>query len=434
MIKKLRFKLILITILSVLGVLTLIMVSLNLTNYITTTNDIDMVIDKLIENGGSFDDLKPEKEEGFPTPPSGENPPAKPEEGDTTNSNSNFVNFAEGDGGPGAMGRETIFETRYFTVKFTFTNDATTTVDVKNVSIEESEALALAQSVLNKERGYTDDYRYRVVTDESSKTVYFVDAETRLGQVRNYILISSLTALASLVLVFVIIFFLSKRIIKPISDAYDRQKRFITNAAHELKTPLTIISANNEMMEITAGENELTAGINKQVVRMNNMVKNLSALSKIDDTSNVNKKSFNIVETVDDMLETFSEAFAERNIEITKNYDKDLPYKGDEGLIRQLFSIILDNAIKYAKSNLTVKADVIGNKINISFINDAAKINVGNLDKCFERFYRFDETRASGIDGSGIGLSIAKEIVVLHNGDIHAIGHENNLFEIKITL
>lgn len=403
MIKKLRIKLILLTMLSVTLVLAIIMTSINLSNYFTTTNEIDFVIDRLIENGGNFDKFKPHDMDG------------------------DFMPFPDQNG----MGRETAFETRFFTV---IIENGENQVDLRNISIEESTALELAYSVINSERGYKNNYRYRVQNENNQIKIYFVDAETRLNQVKTFLLLSILISIGSILIVFVIIFLLSKRIVKPISDAYERQKRFITNAAHELKTPLTIISANNEMIELSQGENDLTVGINKQIIRMNNMVKNLSTLSKIDEKSNLNKGSFNIARAIDDMLESFKESFLKREIKINKDLEENLPYLGDEGLIRQLFSIILDNVIKYSKSYLDIKASSVNNKIIISFTNDGIKIDEGNLDKCFERFYRFDETRASEIEGSGIGLSIAKEIVELHKGEIHAIGYPNNVFEIKIIL
>ena len=409
MIKKLRIKLILLTMISVIAVLAIIMTTINVSNYVKTTNDIDSIMNKLIEHGGSFDDFMPDD--------------ARIRTNDDANNPFR----------PGDMGRETPFETRFFVVTFSLTDD-TTTVNVKNISIEEDEALSLAKSVLSKERGYKNYYRFRVLVENDKISVFFVDSETRLTQITTFLNLSLLISLISIIVVFIFIFLLSKKIIKPISDAYERQKRFITNAAHELKTPLTVISANNEMIELTNGESDLTLSINKQIVRMNNMVKNLSALSKIDEESNLKKANFNLVETLDDMIESYSDSFNEKKKEIKRDYNEEIIYSGDEGLIRQLFSIILDNALKYSKTFLNVKAYKSGKKTIISFINDASKIEIGNLDKCFERFYRFDESRASMIEGSGIGLSIAKEIIELHKGDIHAIGHENNQFEIKIIL
>ncbi len=409
MIKKLRIKLILLTMISVIAVLAIIMTTINVSNYVKTTNDIDSIMNKLIEHGGSFDDFMPDD--------------ARIRTNDDANNPFR----------PGDMGRETPFETRFFVVTFSLTDD-TTTVNVKNISIEEDEALSLAKSVLSKERGYKNYYRFRVLVENDKISVFFVDSETRLTQITTFLNLSLLISFISIVVVFIFIFLLSKKIIKPISDAYERQKRFITNAAHELKTPLTVISANNEMIELTNGESDLTLSINKQIVRMNNMVKNLSALSKIDEETNLKKADFNLIETLDDMIESYSDSFNEKKKEIKKDYNEEIVYSGDEGLIRQLFSIILDNALKYSKTFLNVKAYKSGKKTIISFINDASKIEIGNLDKCFERFYRFDESRASMIEGSGIGLSIAKEIIELHKGDIHAIGHENNQFEIKIIL
>lgn len=407
MIKKLRIKLILLTMISVILVLGVMMSGIIISNYASTTRDVDMILDRLIENGGNFD---PDK---APFP-----------EGETEDEIHNRF--------PRSMGRETFYETRFFYVEFR-QND-TTVVNVANVSIDEEEALNLANKVNNKERGYLDNYRYRVVNTFDKKIIYFIDAETRLEQLSTFRNLSLLISFLVILLIFTVIFLLSKKIVKPISDAYERQKRFITNAAHELKTPLTIISANNEMIEISGGESELTDGINRQIIRMNNMVKNLSTLSKIDEEFNVKRLSFDLVETLDDVIEQFKESFEASKKTINKYYENEYKYSGDEGLFRQLFNILLDNALKYSKSKLDVKITTSGKKIIISFINDASKIDIGNLDKCFERFYRFDETRASSIDGSGIGLSIAKEIVTLHNGDIHAIGHENNIFEIKIIL
>ena len=228
MIKKLRIKLILITMISVIAVLAIIMTTINVSNYVKTTNDIDSIMDKLIEHGGSFDDFIPN---------------------DSMNNNRIRINNdSTSPFRPGEMGRETPFETRFFVVTYSFVDD-TTTVNVKNISIEEDEALSLSNSVLNKERGYKNYYRFRVVKDVDKISVYFVDSETRLTQITTFLNLSLLISFISIVIVFIFIFLLSKKIIKPISDAYERQKRFITNAAHELKTPLTVISANNGSWE-----------------------------------------------------------------------------------------------------------------------------------------------------------------------------------------
>ncbi len=425
MIKKLRIKLILLTMMSVIFVLSILMISINVSNYVSTKNDIDRIIDRLIENGGNFDNEK------FDDP---------------------FYRFNENDISkdiPKGMGRETAFETRFFIVNLYLIDDEVLDIanyNLANISIDEDEAYNLAIKIINKERGYEDDYRYRVITSNeikfidyefkevTSKSIYFVDAETRIEQLNTFRNLSILISISVIVFIFIVIFLLSKRIVKPISDAYERQKRFITNAAHELKTPLTIISANNEMLEISNGENELTEGINKQIIRMNNMVKNLSTLSKIDETSNVKRNEFNISFILDDMLESFNDSYEKNNKKIEKEIEQNLTYNGDEGLFRQLFSILLDNALKYSKSYLNVKSYQLGNKIIIIFKNDGYKIEEGNLNKYFERFYRSDETRASSLEGSGIGLSIAKEIVDLHKGEIIASGLGNDLFEIKIIL
>ncbi len=263
--------------------------------------------------------------------------------------------------------------------------------------------------------------------------VIFLDCTSRLSQANVALVNSLIISAVALVGIFVVVFFISKRAVKPIITAYEKQKRFISNSAHELKTPLTIISANNEMIEMTSGENELTDGINKQIKRMSTMVRNLTLLTKIDDIKEILNKEFLATEALNDVLTTYKPIIEENKLNLDLNIDEEAYLTGDEELFKQLLSVLLDNASKYAKTFIRIELLKNG-EATLRIINDANKVEEGNLDKCFERFYRFDSTRAEGIEGSGIGLSIAKEIVDLHKGKIMASGLPNNVFEIKVIL
>lgn len=256
-----------------------------------------------------------------------------------------------------------------------------------------------------------------------------------LKQQNSFLLYSLIISLCGVLCVFILVFFLSKRVVLPIALSYERQKRFITNAGHELKTPLSIISANNELIELEAGESESTAAISKQISRMTAMVKNLTLLARLDEEEKISSlKSFCISETLENVIDSISAVFKAKGIDVTLDIQENVLYKGEEGLITQLFQVLLDNAIKYCISRVGIRLYEASNHIHIEIKNDAKEIPLGSLDYCFERFYRSSSSRAESIEGSGIGLSIAKEIVNLHKAEIHAVGLENSVFQIKLFL
>ncbi len=396
-----RKRFIIFTMLSALIVITVMMLVINFINYNNVDSFADTVTQTLADNGGSFNE--PEFMPGM----------------------RDRAPFEQ------QMNKETPFETRYFTVKY---SDATVTTNITRIaSIDSATAIKMANAVKDKTTGYSGVYRYRVSNSDNEKLVIFLDCTSRLSQANVALVNSLIISAVALVGIFVVVFFISKRAVKPIITAYEKQKRFISNSAHELKTPLTIISANNEMIEMTSGENELTDGINKQIKRMSTMVRNLTLLTKIDDIKEILNKEFLATEALNDVLTTYKPIIEENKLSLDLNIDEDVYLIGDEELFKQLLSVLLDNASKYAKTFIRIEL-LKNSEATLRIINDANKVEEGNLDKCFERFYRFDSTRAEGIEGSGIGLSIAKEIVDLHKGKIMASGLPNNVFEIKVVL
>lgn len=421
MIKKLRIKFIVISMISILIVLFVIICGINISNYVSVSNNADNILKTLYENGGRF-----KKRDRFTD--SGEE--YEPSETEVPTEEDRYENM---DKNP-----EMPYETRFFTVLIKTDEDNNKTYDVimdfiKAVETKE-EAINYANKVLARDnnKGYVGVYRYLHETNDDGTIVIFVDCRRGLDNASNFLKSSLIISIVGYICVFALIVLASKYVFKPVDEAYQKQKRFISNASHELKTPLTIISANNEIIEMIHGEDESTDAINRQVKRLNQMVTSLSLLTKLSEIKKLDKTSiFNLSDAINDVIaDTNILNYDDKKIEL--KIDSNISFNGEEGLIRQLVSIILDNAIKY--SNTYVNINLYNNGKNIIFetINDCYQIDDGSHNEVFERFYRSDNIR-SKTEGSGIGLSIAKEIVDLHKGKILANSINNN-FKIEVIL
>ena len=418
MIKRLRIKFVIISMISILIVLSIIMAGINISNYQTVANDTDRILDNLYANGGVFNKNIAPPEEFQPREETDEN-------------NKRFDDF-------GKRNPEMMYETRYFTVIINKGDEETYTVYMDNIKAVESEeeAITYAKNALNhsSKRGYIGNYRYLYNNDtENNKTtVIFVDCTRSLDNARNFLMASLLISLIGYVCVFILILLASKYVFKPVDEAYQKQKRFISNASHELKTPLTIISTNNEILEMINGKDESTDAITRQVIRLNQMVTSLSLLTKLSETKKIDRtKSFNLSDAINDVINDsyiLNDDSKKLEIDIKEN----LIYNGEEGLIRQLISIVIDNAIKYSEKNISIHAYMDNKNIIFECMNDCYEIEDGIHNEVFERFYRNDNIRGKK-EGSGIGLSIAKEITDLHHASIIASSVNNN-FKIKIVL
>ncbi|MBO5374082.1 MAG: HAMP domain-containing histidine kinase [Clostridia bacterium] len=451
MIKKLRILFVSITMLIVLVVLSSLITVINVTNFSRITDNADDILKILSDNDGVFaPDFKPiTKEEvtdsSSDTEQGSENENEATEDNSSTEDESNTEADSSlgGDGAgkeedkkpaptPSHITIETPFETRYFSVKLV---DEQTIVDISHtLSVTRDEAISFAKKAFQAgdKHGYHNSYRYLVVKEKS--LVIFIDWSRQLQTANDFLLASILWAIGGAIFVFLLVAILSKRVVAPIAEAYERQRRFIADAGHELKTPLTIISANNELLELTEGENEYTSSISKQVTKMTTMVKNLSALASIDASARRAKESdFSLSAVCTELSKLFLPVMTKGGRRFDTSIEPDVDFYGDEALIRQMLSSLLENAGKYALSYTSLSASSVGKRIQIIVSNDSTSINEDSINHCFERFYRSDEARASGVEGSGIGLCVAKEIVDMHHGEISALA-EGDIFTIKIIL
>lgn len=428
MIKTLRRKFIAIAMGSMAAVLLLLVGGMNLMNYRSILSDTDMRLDILAENNGRFpvpaDEVKP-SDTKFPDMTSDAaaaseglyTPPAKPD-------NPFFHNRRE-------LSLEAPYDTRFFTVVI---KDDGTVISVdtgKIAAVSTSEAGEYAKSLIagNKALGFQNNYRYRAIrisgTNGENNTMYiFLDCERELNSFKNFLFSSIGVSVLGMLLVFILVVFFSKLLVKPVAESYDKQKRFITDASHELKTPLTIIDANTEVLEMETGENEWTQSIHNQVKRLSSLTQKLVFLSRMDEgnTNTMTMLDFPLSDAIEETALPFVTVASTNNKTLTLKVTPNLTMYGDEALIRQLVSLLLDNAIKYSTEKseiiLTLKGSGKGKILTVR--NAVDNISVGKQDNLFDRFYRTDSSRNSSTGGFGIGLSVAKAIVLSHKGNISA--------------
>lgn len=247
-------------------------------------------------------------------------------------------------------------------------------------------------------------------------------------------LLSSFLTIGSISLIglLFISIYLTNRTIKPIKDSFEKQKQFIADASHELKTPLAIIRTNTSVIlsnkdDTVNNQIKWINYINNQTERMAKLIDEMLSLAKLDTGKELIKFStFDLSKLLNNILLTFEAVIFENKIELETNILNDVFLKGDKESIKKVCIILLDNAIKYTNKDgkIYVDLNLDKNKIRLKVRNTGEGIKKEDLNKIFERFYRVDTSRARETGGYGLGLSIAKSIVESHNGRIYA---ESNL-------
>ena len=321
---------------------------------------------------------------------------------------------------------ETPYSTRYFVVKLH--GNVVTSISTKNIaSVSDQTAFEYAAKVYGEEPGFgfLDIYRYYYVKDTSTDNaiMVFLDFERELEDTFALASISFLVGVIFVILLSFPVYLLTRSALAPVKRSIEKQKQFITDAGHELKTPLAIISADADVLELCEGENEWVSSIKSQTARMNTLVRNLVSLSKLDEMANKTEHvEFNISEAVLDTALNFAPMAKSKNLILTLDVPPDLRFKGNEGEIRQLVSLLCDNALKYTNDGGEIKLSLYksGKTICLDAYNTCDGIEKEKLPHLFDRFYRADPARARETGGYGIGLSIAKAIVERHKGKISA--------------
>ena len=411
MINKLRKRFVIIGTLSVFVFLFIVVTTINIINYNTMINDIDRTIDVVANPKANFF-----KEFEKPIEPKKE-----------------FGDFL-----PNGMSPEVPFETRFFSVLIDDSNQIQD-ADISRIITVTSEEIINYVTKATKSssnRGFIDEFRYKKISEDDLTRIVFVDCGRKIDSFYNFMLISSLTAFVGCVLICGLFILVSKKVVSPIVENQNKQKTFITNAGHEIKTPLTIISANTDLLEMEIGNNESINDIRKQTVRLKDLTNKLVYLAKLNENSDeIIKTDLPLSEVLNNVIENFSSIIQQKCINLSLNIEKLVSIVGEQKSIEELFNILLDNAIKYTEEsgNISISLSSNSKKVYFSISNTTKEqIDEESLRNIFERFYRVDKSRNSRIKGFGIGLSVARTITEQHNGEISAKINENKQFEIDI--
>lgn len=322
---------------------------------------------------------------------------------------------------------ETAYSTRFFTV-WLGDDNRIVRVNMDSIfSISKSKAEDYAKTALEKEKekGWVSKYRFKVFRSNGIRGIVFVNGEMPRLMASQFLLAAFLVLLCSGIVVLILIIIVSKRAVRPASESYEKQKQFITDANHELKTPLTLILSDLEIIESEIGKNEWIDDMRSEGERMRLLVNQLVILSRMDeDTSNLCMAVFDLSSAVSDTASEFLPLAKERQKEMTICVDSFVEYYGDEGLIRRLVGILLDNAVKYCDRGGNIKVSLLGRRRPIIIVeNTYETVEQLKLDRLFDRFYRADMSRT--FDGSfGVGLSIAMAIAKKHHGGIQVYKKE----------
>lgn len=403
MIKKLKLKFILLSMSALFVLLAVIVTAMNVVNFSSVVKQSDEILSLLTKNKGAFpDDFGLRDKDRFPPDMSPELP----------------------------------YESRYFSVLL---NDsgAVVHVDTRRIAaVDEVLATdyAMKAKYMYSSRGFVDNFRFAKFSEAGGIRITFLDCTRQLDYFYGFLYTSIIMALAGLVLVFFVIFFISGRIIRPIAESYEKQRRFITDAGHEIKTPLTIINANVDLLEMDIKDNECLQDVKLQTSRLARLTEDLTFLARMDEAGeSLHFIDFPASEIVTDTVNSFRALALSKQIELKCSAPPVITVNGDSKMFERLLMILMDNALKYTNAGGRISVDLSKNMqgicINV-FNTTAHEISRDKLRFIFDRFYRLDSSHNSETGGHGIGLSVAKAIVTAHGGKIEAFTKDGRSFVI----
>jgi signal transduction histidine kinase len=420
MIKKLRWRFISAAMLAFLLVITLIAGLVNIANYCVETSRIDRTIDSII----NYDAYRPQffgpdMRGGGYRGMAGDMTPMEP-----------FLALPD---------IEANYMTRFFIVAIDDSNELLFASMDFVASVTESEAIDYTMTALkrNSDRGYIGGYRYARVDMYDGTVVVFLNCEKEIRTMNSVLSMTLVISFFALLLVFVLVVILSRKAIRPIAHNIEIQKRFITDAGHELKTPLTSISTSIDVIEMVNGQDEWTDNIRSQVSRMSGLVSELVALSRLDEVKPVpDKEQFDLSSAAWETLEVFIPQAKAKGKEIKTDISDGISIVGEKTSIQQMFSVLIDNAIKYSDDNgqISFTLSRVRNRVRIEVCNTCNYEKAPDTDRLFDRFYRPDESRNSTTGGNGIGLAIAKAVADAHGGKISAFCPDGKSMKITVEL
>ena len=405
MIKKVRNRFILAGTAAASAVTILLVLAINVFNTVQINRNLDNVLYEMSQ----------EKSEGLDAEKS-----AALEAGRTGEPDTEKMAFSDGQGkkAHGKKGGRYSVQTQYAGHFYHIVVDADGKVSLTGLAglTEELEQLAESVVEMGKSSGTFNDYRYLVQENDQVTDVFVLDCLTEHQQRERLLLISAVVGAGGILVFFVFVFLMSRRIIIPLKENMEKQKRFITDAGHELKTPLSVIGTNMDILSMDLGKNEWVDGTIQQVKKLRKLVGNLISLARMDEDSTVIVLSpFDVSSAAMESAEPFCVVASQAGGQMITDIQEGLTARGDEASVRQLFTILCDNAVKYSTGETPIRVRLFQDGKRICFETENSwnrDIAPEKLDSVFDRFYRGDTSRdrRSGKNGYGLGLSIAKGI------------------------
>jgi len=402
MIQKIKLRFIALAMAALLLLLAAIVTGMNIINYNTIVNESDVILEVLAQNAGVFPEHFSPKKRTFPYP----------------------------------ITLETPYESRYFSILVSIDGEILNADmrQIKAVTIEDAAYYADLALQSRFDQDFIENYRFHRAKEGNIIRLTFLDCGRKLDSYHSFLISSILMAVAGYISFFFVILFFSEKLLKPVTESYEKQKQFITDAGHEIKTPLAIIQADVDVLEMEHGSNEWLDGIRSQITRLTSLTSDLIYLSRMEEAdTSMPMIEFPFSDVVSETAMAFQGLAQTQNKTFLCNVPSMISYEGNEKSIRQLVNILMDNALKYSPEGGTISLTVQrqGKQIKLSVYNTTEEpIDKGSIKHLFDRFYRADSSRSQSKGGYGIGLSVAKAIMQAHNGKISAITKDGTSLEI----
>ena len=310
-------------------------------------------------------------------------------------------------------------------------------VDVGQIAtVSEAEALDYAEQCQGKQEGSVDRFRFlRAATqDGQGEVLLFLDTSSSRRSILTVLALSGGVGLVCWLGSFLLVVLLSRRAIAPVVRGMEKQRQFVTNAGHEIKTPLAIIQVNTEALELHQGESKWTRNIRAQTARLTGLMENLLTLARMDEAKLPPAQPVDLSGTARESLQAFQEAAAARSLTLTGQIAPDVIFQTSREHMVQLLTVLLDNGVKYTEPGGTVSLTLTkeGSAIRLQVRNSPTQVPEGDLSRLFDRFCRGDPARSQKTGGYGIGLSAAQAIVQAWQGTIgvQAEGEDTLVFTV----
>ena len=452
MIRRLTRRMILLVLCGLLLASAGLVFAINFMNWQSLTSQVTQVLDRLVQSGGQRlprRDQFPEEdgffpENGFPQAPDGQASEGRSQQEMGTpppwagnQLDGNFPRFWDRNQGDPLIDAITL--SNFYTVTLDGEGNVIQWTSDRADLYTDSEVAALAEEILNRNEteGRVNTQFFRLTETDGGSFLIVVDARLEVQNAREVMRLTLLVALAESALLSVGAIWLIRRMVRPVDEAMEKQRQFVWDASHELKTPLAVISANVEVLSADPSDTKPLEYIQSEVRRTDQLIQNLLTLARMEkDGAGVGFQPFDLSRALLEVALPFESAVFEAGKTITLQIPNGVQYTGNEDMIKQLAVILLSNAQKYADDGGSIRLTLEekGDKRILRVHNTGPAIPPEAQEKIFDRFYRVDSSHNREIEGNGLGLAIARSIAETHHGHIavHSTESEGTTFTVTL--